>query len=219
MIPAHFKSEYEIVDWLGGHENFEQGLQELRRAVAGNQIETGRALVERWLGVYDDVTAGRPVRPAPRGASAAEAEAVPAVAAPEVVPAPEAVEAIKPRESEPSRPALARVAANSRRAAFDPHLRTEPVMEPLAAPALAPPPPVIVERRTLSEAASKALLRAHERAGAAERRAGRAVNWGRAAFLVATVALLAVTLLALALWPQIGPQLVSQLRALARLVG
>lgn len=61
MTPTQFNSEYEILNWLSKHENFAQGVAELRAASTNGQLTGGRGLVQKWLSVYDDVTAGRVV--------------------------------------------------------------------------------------------------------------------------------------------------------------
>ena len=70
MTPTHFNSEYEILSWLSKHDNFAQGVAELRTASANGQLTGGRGLVQKWLSVYDDVTAGRVVKSGNAGASA-----------------------------------------------------------------------------------------------------------------------------------------------------
>ncbi|MEO8250136.1 MAG: hypothetical protein ABI589_12275 [Burkholderiales bacterium] len=62
---TQFHSEYEIVKWLASRENFDQGLAELRAALAEDRIVNGRGLVNKWLSVYDDVTVGRVVEHRP----------------------------------------------------------------------------------------------------------------------------------------------------------
>ncbi len=61
MTPTQFNSEYEILNWLSRHQNFAQGVAELRAACANRQLSAGHGLVEKWLSVYDDVTTGRVV--------------------------------------------------------------------------------------------------------------------------------------------------------------
>ncbi len=63
MMPTHFNSEYEILNWLSKHQNFAQGVAELRAASNNAQLTSGRGLVQKWLSVYDDVTSGREVKP------------------------------------------------------------------------------------------------------------------------------------------------------------
>ncbi|MEP6557873.1 MAG: hypothetical protein ABJB17_05300 [Burkholderiales bacterium] len=63
MMPNHFNSEYEILNWLSKHQNFAQGVAELRAASNNEQLTGGRGLVQKWLSVYDDVTTGREVTP------------------------------------------------------------------------------------------------------------------------------------------------------------
>ena len=70
MTPTHFNSEYEILSWLSRHDNFAQGVAELRAASANGQLTGGRGLVEKWLSVYDDVTAGRVVKSGNEGGTA-----------------------------------------------------------------------------------------------------------------------------------------------------
>ena len=73
MTPTQFNSEYEILSWLSRHENFAHGVAELRAASANGQLTGGRGLVEKWLSVYDDVTAGRVVTSGSSGDAAAAA--------------------------------------------------------------------------------------------------------------------------------------------------